>query len=108
MIFGPQQHDKSVCVCLCGVKSPKPTALRRSITLKLRRKHKIFKSQSLKSLPLKLGRSQELILAEMHSLDDVSAVVEDAANVLRVHCAREVWITIVAAITACCADPLRR
>lgn len=107
MIFGPQQHDKSVCLCmcLCGVRGPQLLDDPLSNSTENTRLSEV---SPFKSLPLELGRSQELVLAEMHSLDNVSAVVEDTANVLCVHCAREVWITIVATIATCCADPLRR
>ncbi len=45
--------------------------------------------------------SKELILAEMHPLDDVSAVVKDTADVLRVDGARKVWVAIVLPISGC-------
>lgn len=45
--------------------------------------------------------SKELILAEMHPLDDVSAVVKDTADVLRVDGAREVRVAIVLPISGC-------
>lgn len=48
--------------------------------------------------------SQELVLAKVHPLDDVSAVVEYTADVLRVHGTGEVWIAIVLAISTSCAD----
>lgn len=52
--------------------------------------------------------SQKLVLAKMHSLDYVSAVVEHPSNVLRVYCACKVWITVVFTISAGCADSLQK
>lgn len=52
--------------------------------------------------------SQKLILAKMHSLDYVSAVVEHPSNVLRIYCACEVWITVVFTISGGCADSLQK
>ena len=50
--------------------------------------------------------SQKLILAEMHPLDYVAAVVEHPSNILRVYCACKVWIIVMFTISAGCADPL--
>jgi len=36
----------------------------------------------------------------MHSLDDVSAIIEHSLDVLRVDGARKVWVTIMLAIAA--------
>lgn len=43
----------------------------------------------------------------MHPLYDVAAVVEDAADVFCVDGAGEVGVTVMAPITAGCADPLK-
>ena len=37
--------------------------------------------------------SEQLILAQMHTLDYIAAVVEHAPNILRVDGTREVWVT---------------
>ena len=54
-----------------------------------------------------LLQSQELVLTEMHPLDDIPAVVEDAAYVLSVHGTGEMRVAVMAAISAGCANPLR-
>lgn len=51
--------------------------------------------------------SQEFVLAEVHPLNDVPAVVEHPADVFRVHGAGEVWVAVVPAVPARRAYPLR-
>ena len=44
------------------------------------------------------GRSQGPVLTEMHPLDDVTTIIEHAANILRIDGAGEVRIAIMFAI----------
>lgn len=43
----------------------------------------------------------------MHSLDDVSAIVENSAYILSVNCTSEMRVTVMLTITVGCADPLQ-
>lgn len=49
---------------------------------------------------------EQLVLTEVHALDDVAAVVEHTADVLSVHSAGKVWVAIVAPISTSSADSL--
>lgn len=45
-------------------------------------------------------KSQELILTQVHPLNDVPAIVEHSFDILRVNGARKVRVTVVLAVTA--------
>ena len=48
--------------------------------------------------------SQELVLAEVHPLDNVAAIIEHAADVLGVDGARKVRVAVVLAVAGCRRD----
>lgn len=52
--------------------------------------------------------SQELVLPQVHPLNDVPTVTEDTADVFRVHRAGEVGVTVMPSVTTGCADSLQR
>lgn len=63
-----------------------------------------FKNKS--ALAFVKTRSQEFILPQVHSLDDVPTVVKYPADIFRVHSARKMRVTVMASVSACRADPL--
>lgn len=52
------------------------------------------------------GQLQEFILAQMHSLNNVTTIVEDSLDIFCVDGAREMRITVVFAIAGRCTDAL--
>ena len=52
-------------------------------------------------------RSQQLILPEVHPLNDVATIVKDSPDVLRIHGTGEVGVAVVSAVAARCADSLQ-
>lgn len=53
------------------------------------------------------NESQQFILAKVHPLNYISAVIKNTPNVFCVHGAGEMWITVMFAFTACSADALK-
>lgn len=53
-------------------------------------------------------KSQELILTQVHPLNDVPTIVKHSLDVLRIDGACKVRITIVLAVTARCAYTLKK
>jgi len=50
--------------------------------------------------------SQQLVLAQVHALDNVTTVIEHTPDVLCVHCTCEMWVAVVLPIPTGCADTL--
>lgn len=101
----------SACVCVCPCVFW-PLFLHKSSLTSIGRDE--FMGQSLSQSDLFLCfwpntfalPSQQLVLSQVHPLDDVSTVIEDTADVFRVDSAGKVGVTVVSSIPACCADPL--
>lgn len=54
----------------------------------------------------RISPSQQFVLTEVHPLDNVPTIIKNPSNIFRIHCTREVRVTVVPPIPARCTDSL--